>query len=153
MAEQEKSYQPTKKESNPWVMYIIVKNSLGMSVGKIASQCGHAVGMLYEKYEKDLSDWDDSFSQYTSSKFSSKQLEQIKLRIDNFIAWKQTGHRKIVLKADDKEFEQIKKELESMAVVVRDAGLTEIGPEETVTALFPMQKASCPKIIKRLQCL
>jgi peptidyl-tRNA hydrolase len=129
---------------NPIVMYLIVRESLNMSPGKIAAQVGHGVQYLYERalaYEKM-----HAYQQYVSS-YQSK--------VDIFTAWNEAWHRKVVLQADEKEWKKMKEELISLdKVIVIDKGLTELVPDtETVIGFYPMYKNDRPKIIKRLQVL
>lgn len=125
-----------KNQEDPWVLYLIVRESLDMSAGKIAAQAGHAVGMVYEKYA-------------TYSVLSSAEA---RLHCDDFNHWRDESFRKIALKASDKDWKKLKTELDCL--VVRDAGLTQVAAgSETVIALFPMRKSSAPKVIKRLRLL
>lgn len=126
-------------QEDPIVMYFIVKESLNMSIGKTAAQCAHASQMLLLKYfnlqNKDL---------------TKSEIEQI----DIFNDWLNSSFRKVVLRADDKEFEKIKLELKNKTVIVVDAGLTELEPgSETVIGLMPIYKSQVPKCIKKLQVL
>ncbi len=124
-------------QEDPIIMYLIVRESLNMGVGKIAAQCAHASQLLVIKYYKSL--WNHWDSDPPGA--------------DIFERWLNSSYRKVVLKADDKEWEKIKSEISNHVVVV-DAGLTEIpSGSETVIGLCPMYKSQCPKIIKRLQIL
>ena len=77
-----------------------------------------------------------------------------KPRLLLFREWFQTSFRKVVLRADDKEWEKVKSCSEITYVVVRDAGLTEVeAGSETVLGVFPIKKSEVPKVIKRLQVL
>ena len=59
----------------------------------------------------------------------------------------------MVLRANDHQFERMKKEVPNHVVVV-DAGLTEIDPgSETVLGLWPMRRSTCPKYLTKLQVL
>ncbi len=130
-----------------WVLYLIVKGSLKMSIGKTAAQIGHAVGMVYEKYIELKTKYDESqkYTLYNS-------LPEIIYQKNKFESWLNNNYSKIVLKADDKEFKKIKEQLECF--VVKDLGRTEVPADsETCIALFPMIKNDCPKLIKRLQLL
>lgn len=143
-----------KNQVDPWIMYLIVRESLNMGSGKIAAQVGHAVGMIYGKFIQLQSYWDDSSSEYTSNLWTSSglSLEQIKSYIDCFNSWSNNSFRKIVLRADDREWEKLKRQLECYLVV--DAGFTEVASgSETVIALWPMLKSSAPTLIKRLRLL
>ena len=119
---------------NPIVMYLVVRESLNMSPGKTAAQVGHAV-------------------QYLCEMIASPVFESYKSVI--FDAWNNSWHRKVVLKADEKEWEKLKADvLLSDRVIVVDQGLTELNPNtETVMGFLPMLKSNCPKLIKRLQVL
>jgi peptidyl-tRNA hydrolase len=171
--------QARKNQTDPWVLYLIVRESLGMGVGKVVAQGGHAVGMIYEHREtlnrtntqyvaqaKKLQEELDKHSQVfmyegPSEEFSRlvKEKNQIsnkffdnEEKLHQLDQWRQNSFRKVVLRANDKEFEKIKAELECF--VVRDAGLTEVAPgSETVIALWPMKKSEVPKLIQRLQVL
>ena len=128
-------------QEDPIVMYLIVRESLNMGIGKTAAQCAHASQMLQLKFQQaelvECYDW-------------SPKPEHMRLYSD----WLARSFRKVVLKADDKEWEKIKLEFDNKHVLVIDAGLTEVEPgSETVIGLFPMYKSQAPKIIKRLQVL
>lgn len=147
-----------KNQEDPIVMYLIVRESLLplMSVGKIAAQAGHAVGMLDRKYDEIIfeieSKWDPI---YGPSEEDFKNIPQeTKKNTDIWYEWNETSFRKVVLKADDKEWEKLKALTEVLKIVVVDAGLTEIPPgSETFIGLWPMRKSEAPKIVKKLQVL
>jgi peptidyl-tRNA hydrolase len=162
MPEEENEYdaveraQARKDQEDPWVMYLIVRESLGMSAGKIGAQCGHAVGMTYEKYiklKKDLGDMrnqvkNDTVDQVTAGLITKATMDAI----NYFNCWRQESYRKVVLRASDKEWDKIKAELSCFGV--RDAGFTEVAAgSETVIGIWPMRKSAAPKIIKKLQAL
>lgn len=140
--------QARANQEDPIVMYLVVRESLGMGTGKTAAQCAHASQMLLLKYvrfthESTLlasnPDWDD----HTDSDYNWVPL---------FKDWLDTSFRKVVLRADDKEWMKLK-ELPNHVVVI-DAGLTEIASgSETVIGFFPMHKSQVPKVIKKLQVL
>ncbi|HVI42684.1 MAG TPA: aminoacyl-tRNA hydrolase [Anaerovoracaceae bacterium] len=126
-----------KDQEDPWVMYLIVRESLGMGAGKIGAQCGHAVGMMYEKLH---------------GLKKQEKNQSVLDKLNTFEAWRNESYRKVVLRADDKEWEKLKAELECF--VVRDAGFTEVpAGSETVIGLWPMRKSQVPKIVKKLQVL
>lgn len=128
-------------QNDPLVMYLIVKESLNMSAGKIAAQVGHAVGMLGTVYLLG-----------STYDIGEPILEIDRDMIHNYVRWELGLFRKVVLKAKDKDWERLKDEL--ACVVVRDAGLTEVEPgSETVIGVMPMRKSQAPKILKRLQVL
>ena len=141
--------QARAEQTDPIVMYLIVREMLEMSIGKTAAQCAHASQMitlkylpLYIKYfEKDIeeSGWLDK-SSYESYLY--------------FAEWLAGSFRKVVLKADEKEWVKVKNELPNNSIIVVDAGLTELNPNtETVIGLWPMKRSERPKIIKKLQVL
>lgn len=145
-----------KTQEDPLVMYLIVRESLGMSAGKIGAQCGHAVGMTYEKYiklKKDLSAVQNQAKDDTVDRFAAELVAKATLdAINYFNCWRQESYRKVVLRASDKEWDKIKAELSCF--VVRDAGLTEVAAgSETVIGIWPQRKSQVPKVIKRLQVL
>ena len=116
------------------VMYLIVRESLQLSIGKTAAQVGHAVGYLFTRYSE------------------IKQSKEGYL----FKEWMNTGCRKIVLGASDAEWSKLKDEFGSNnnCFIVRDAGHTEVeAGTETVFGVFPLHKNDAPKILKRLQTL
>jgi peptidyl-tRNA hydrolase len=112
------------------VLYIIVRESLSISIGKTAAQCAHVVQHITEHF------------------YENKMNEEQKLLYNQ---WRNQDYRKVVLKADEKEWLKIK-EL-SGSVLIIDKGFTEI-PEntETVIGFYPMIKNS-NKLLKRLQLL
>ena len=135
-----------KNQEDPIVMYLIVRESLGMGMGKTAAQCAHASQMLQLKFNEESN---EAKNGDISKWFKFNNIPDIKL----FEEWLNTSFRKVVLSADEKEWKNIKA-LEYKYVLVIDNGLTEISPgSETVIGFFPMKKSNVPKIIKRLQTL
>lgn len=138
-----------KNQEDPIVMYLIVRESLGMSIGKIAAQCGHAVGMIMLHY-LDLCRKEDR----DGDLWGEDQL--LREAMD---AWLKSSFRKVVLRADDKEWVKFKTMIDAdeydwESVTVVDSGLTEIAPgSETVIGLWPMKRSEAPKLVKRLQVL
>jgi len=117
---------------DPYVMYIIVRKKLNMSVGKIAAQCAHGVQMVLLKY-------------FNVEKSIPGPANTAMLK------WIGGDYRKVVLAAKESEWEKVK---ELDCFVVRDAGLTEVEKgSETVIALWPMKKSERPKVIKKIQVL
>lgn len=128
---------------DPVVMYLIVRESLQMSIGKTAAQVGHAVSLLFQKYI------------HVCMNHEYMTLEDEKY-VKRFADWLDEDYRKIVLSADEKEWLKIKDYLKSSIdyTIVIDNGLTELAPKtETVIGLLPMLKSQAPKLIKRLQLL
>ena len=121
-------------QEDPLVLYLIVRKSLNMSVGKIAPQCAHASDMVMLKYFKLLSE--------------NPNDERVLI----YKTWMEESFRKVVLKADDKEWEKLK--IEQHCFIVRDAGLTEVeAGSETFIGLWPMRKSQRSKLLRRLRVL
>lgn len=139
-------------QEDPIVMYLIVRETLGMSVGKTAAQCTHAAQMLIIKYfnSKDCSEYYEKFGAW--EEYQDQNYESDTKIIPIFEEWLNNSFRKVVLRADDKEWEKLK-QLPNHVVVV-DAGLTEIAAgSETVIGFWPMRKSERPKLISKLQVL
>lgn len=143
-------------QPDPIVMYLIVKESLGMSMGKTAAQCAHASQMLQLKYSEIENRAKTSFSLLGKTDPVTGILV-----VDNeavaaqqlFNKWLSTSFRKVVLKANDHQFERLKVECPNHIVVV-DAGITEIAPgSETVLGIWPMYRSTCPKYLTKVQVL
>lgn len=130
-------------QEDPIVMYLIVRESLGMGMGKTAAQCAHAAQMLTLQYT--------SWASFTDSlSCSASEDEEI------FEEWLSHSFRKVVLRASDKEWAKIKEQFpKPKSVIVVDAGLTEIAAgSETVIGLWPMKKSVAKNtIVKKLQAL
>lgn len=148
-------------QPNPIVMYLIVKESLGMSMGKTAAQCAHGSQMLQLKYSKLESDLllqsaDQLEALFDKSNLSPKEKSswaQLFPEYYIFQKWLDTSFRKVVLKANDHQFERLKTECKNHIVVV-DAGITEIAPgSETVLGIWPMHRSTCPKYLTKIQVL
>lgn len=145
------SPEPVVKE-DPLVMYLVVRESINMSIGKTAAQCAHASQMLQMKYEK----LHKSLVYLRKNKDvllqTPQQLDMIQLELV-FQQWLVVGIRKVVLQADEKEWVRLKEEYPENVLVV-DAGHTELEPgTETVIGLWPMKKSSRSKLMTRLQVL
>lgn len=147
---------------NSIVMYIIVRESLNMSIGKTAAQCAHASQMLMVKYYEEVKSKSNSLQWQIKSVTDSPAKEdllslykELAPQISIMGEWLKLGVRKVTLKADDKEWVKLKSELnENQFVLVIDAGLTEIAAgSETVIGLWPIRKNDRSKLIKRLQVL
>lgn len=129
----------TETEESPLVMYLVVRESLNMSIGKTAAQVAHAAQRLQQEYQdihnEIMCGWNDHVSKY-----------------DIFSEWLSKAVRKVVLKADEKEWVKLK-ELPNHVLII-DAGFTEVAPHtETVIGFWPMRKSDAPKTIKKLQLL
>jgi len=129
-------------QEDPIVMYLIVRESLNMSPGKLGAQCGHAAQIALIKYfdllQEEMCNWDTS------------------AQLPIFREWLEGSFRKVTLTADDKEWEKVKEVFVEgvMRFTVVDAGLTEIpAGSETVIAVWPLHKSQRPKILQKLQAL
>lgn len=129
---------------DPLNVYLIVNKDLGMSIGKIGAQCGHAIQYLIRNYYNDLRGIGAPVPEI--HKFNGNLHNRM-------VGWEYHSRiGKIVLGADTKEFNKLKEEYDPIVVV--DAGLTEITPNsETVICLYPMFKDERSKTLKRLQLL
>lgn len=122
------------------VMYLIVNDQLGMSPGKIAAQCGHAVMHLMEIYFKSILLQDIDTPLVNTHKKLANDYEE----------WRREAI-KVVLKAGPEEWKALKSEAD---VIVIDAGYTEIAPNsETVLGFYLMKKSERSEILKRLKTL
>lgn len=138
-----------KDQTDPIIMYLIVRESLNMSIGKTAAQVGHAVQMLQLSYQEDLDILNNMFDDEIPNESSS-----ILHRVPIYKKWLETSFRKVVLKANESQWEKLKGFDKNQYVIVIDNGLTEIpSGSETVIGLYPIIKSEAPKLIKRLQTL
>lgn len=100
-----------------FAVYVFVNSSLGMSKGKIAAQCMHAMryacGDLHNRSSYIRQSWE---------------------------LWENNGGKTITLKAkDDLELEELLEDYQG--IIVRDAGCTQIAPgSKTVCILFPIEE-------------
>ena len=128
-----------KNQGDPIVMYLIVRESLNMSAGKIGAQCAHAAQMVLLRYM--------NFSEDTTNVLTTDQLSIMQ-------EWLETSFRKVVLKADEKEWAKLKESNEIISFLVHDAGFTEVeAGSETVIGLWPIRKSLVPKVVKKLQVM
>lgn len=137
---------------DPVVMYLIVRESLGMSPGKAAAQCAHAAQMLQLHFGRlvDAARGHDG----PDSEFFVNVDQPTADMVDRYRDWLGSSFRKVVLRADDKEWVKLKGHPGLDFVVVRDAGLTEVDPgSETVIGLWPMLRSGVPPLVRRLQAL
>jgi PTH2 family peptidyl-tRNA hydrolase len=128
-------------QKDPLIQYFIVRKDLDMSPGKIAAQVAHAAQMMvlaHAKRKKAL----------PAMPLGGKEYLQLK-KVDY---WMEESFRKVVLRADKKQFDKVKEAMDCF--LVRDAGLTEVeSGTETVLALWPMRKSEVPKLIQRLRVM
>lgn len=128
---------------DPIVLYLIVRDSLNMSAGKGMAQSGHAVEKILLKYFKIQI---LSVKKYLNL-FTDEDVMHVKIATE----WMEHGSRKVVLKADEKEWAKLKEEFGNNCFIVKDAGKTEVMPgTETIMALWPQRRSTCSKTIKRL---
>lgn len=141
--------QARAEQKDPIVMYLIVRKSLNMGVGKTAAQCAHGSQMLTSKYF-DLKD-----EMRLNMENGETIYPSLNRQISIFGEWMASSFRKVVLSSNDKNWEKIKSEFKDQdMILVIDAGLTEIAAgSETVIGLWPMRKNQAPKSIRRLQIL
>lgn len=125
------------------VLYLVVRESLGMSPGKIAAQSAHAV-RLFTTRRHELRD---------AVNCAGHPPQEDVAKTEAAHRWQMSPYCKVVVKqADDKEWEKLKAEL--WCFVVKDMGFTEVARgSETVMALWPMKKSEVPKLVNRLQLL
>ena len=134
-------------QEDPIVMYLIVRESLNMGTGKTAAQVGHATQMLTIEYFELVDDYEHVLADKDFQASVRGKLEIMR-------EWLNSSYRKVVLKANDKGWDRLKKEFKDTMVLVVDCGLTEIAAgSETVIGLWPMYKSNATKTIKRLQAL
>lgn len=159
MEDSPEKIEARKNQEDPIVMYLIVQESLGMSMGKTAAQCAHASQMLTLLYFKQEQEMRNNLgfigkTEPNTGVYSTDQLAMNRIHI--FRDWLAGSFRKVVLRADTKEFHKVRGSFVNgvNGVVVVDAGLTEIAAgSETVIGLWPMKKSEVSKIVKRLQVL
>lgn len=137
-------------QDDPLVMYLIVRETVTMGVGKTASQCAHASQMLQLKYSDLIEETINNIYKTALEDIPQEILDKLNV----FDKWVNSSFRKVVLKADDKEWAKLKLEFKDSMVLVVDSGLTEVSPNtETVIGLWPMYKSQVPKVVQRLQAL
>jgi peptidyl-tRNA hydrolase len=135
-------------QEDPIVMYLIMRESLGMSLGKACAQSGHVTMMMQIKYRELL-------DEHERQTLCGWVPSEIPTRLALYKKWLDTSFRKVTLAADDKEWVKVKAELSpDDIVIVEDAGLTEVpAGSETFIAVWPMHKSQRPRILKRLQAV
>ena len=121
MPEEAKVMDKHELNADNIIMYILINNDLNMKKGKIASQVGHVVGIITEEIIR-------------------KSLEcPTKKYVRDYLlynTWIQNGHAKIVLKASEKELQELIKTEDCRYII--DAGRTQIAPNSlTVVGFFP----------------
>jgi len=109
-------------------MYIIVNNDLGMSKGKIASQVGHVVEKITQLV----------------------LLSQISYQ--TYKDYCNSGHKKIILKGDEKTLRYFLEHHSKTCIQIIDAGLTEI-PPDSLTVIGFMPSATNKELFSGLKLL
>lgn len=166
-----------KGQGDPIIMYLVVRESLGMSAGKLAAQAGHVVDMVFHQFLREAGfqgfqrimghespEGPVAVNRYEPAEDPTTgelvyvphtpETQAMLARHELYIQWRRTSFRKVTLGADEKEWAKVKASQELTYQVVRDAGLTEVEPgSETVMAVWPMHKSQAPKVLKRLQVL
>src|SRR5579885_1094421 len=136
-------------QEDPIVMYLVV-HEIGMSAGKTAAQCGHAVGMLHIKQSEQERKF---FLGHEHDIQEPPQPTNLKI----WDEWLHNSFRKVVLTANDAKWAKLKAKLPELGiehVMVVDSGLTEIPyGSETVIGIWPMRKSQQPQVLKKLQTL
>lgn len=110
-------------------LVLVVRKDLSMGVGKIASQCSHASILAYQK---------------------SSNLMLLK--------WSLSGHKKVVVECPDEtalfNIRDKAKEHRIMTNIIRDAGLTQVGPNTaTVLAIGPAKEGLIDQVTGHLRLL
>ena len=138
-------------QEDPIVMYLIIKESLGMSAGKTAAQCSHAACSLVQNYFLQKENIRGAIQSGLDILYDFGFTEESFIMMQE---WFKGSYRKVVLRASDGEFEKVKNLYQEKCVVIIDNGLTEIAAgSETCIGLFPQRKSQRDKVIKRLQAL
>ena len=139
-------------EEDPLTMYIAVRESLNMSLGKTCIQVGHVTQRLQQKYQELFNEADSYLDPIYRDIGYELIPKDILDKLNIYNDWVKVGIRKVSLRADEKEWVKLK-ELPDHILIV-DAGHTELAPgTETVIGFWPMLKSQRPKILKRLQAL
>lgn len=158
--EMKEAAEARASQEDPIVMYLIVHESLNMSIGKTAAQCAHASSMLMIEYF-DLKEESRKLQKRVIEQANPQLQDALKVeyaglnrRLSIYGEWMSSSFRKVVLRASDKEWEKVKEELKDSILIVRDAGLTEVAAgSETVIGVWPLRKSQRSKTITRLQVL
>ena len=142
------------KEENqdPIAMYIILRESLleEMTVGKQVAAGAHASQELQRQYGKLDTRYNAHENNMSPAYMSDAELARYWLYYD----WLKEGVRKIVLRANDKEWSKLKEEFKNEMVIIRDAGYTCVEPGSEVSiGLWPRRKSMRSKLLKGLQVL
>jgi len=136
---------------DPIVMYLIVREDLGMSLGKICAQISHATKLLLLRYFK-ITVFQAALAKRSDIHkiFTAHEEEHVALTNK----WIESRSTTITKRAPQKDWDKLKQLLGNDCFVVRDAGLTEIpAGSETVMSLWPMHRSQTPKLVWKLRNL
>lgn len=135
-------YIKIKIRMSNYTMYILVNSDLKMSSGKIAAQVGHVCHMMARK----ISEIETRSLIGRNGKSLQKPNECVR-----FSEWeKYSGSKKIVLKATQKEMEEMKDADDCVYVI--DAGLTQV-PENSLTAMGFYPSSTNGEVFKKFKLL
>jgi len=122
------------------VMYLVVRESLGMSPGKTAAQVAHGAVQICAAYYENMFRLDREIPGANKDRSNLSYYE----------VWAKEP-TKIVLKANEEKWSQL---INIADEIVVDGGFTEVpANSQTVLAFWPMQKDKAPDIIKSLPLL
>jgi len=126
---------------DPIALYIVVRESLDMGMGKACAQSGHAVEKIVDSFHE---------LAWRLPEMSGAEEEFGKFAL--YREWKKNGSRKITLIANEKEWETLRAEYGKACHIVVDAGITDLVPgTETMMAFWPQHKSARSKSLKRLR--
>jgi peptidyl-tRNA hydrolase len=128
---------------DPLVVYVIVRNELGMSPGKTGIQMCHSIQYLMEHFFRLC---------LIETKIHNTTCEH--RHVEETSAWSKNGSTKIGLRATDKQWDTLKEVFGKECFIVRDAGKTEVKPgTETCMVLWPVFKSQAHPLIQELPLL
>lgn len=129
-----------ERDPDPYVLYTVMRTSLGIRGGKIGAQCQHAFDYLTREVDRIVQ----------GSAWSQEELA----RLEGFRAWRESkDHAKVVLGASDEQFEQVKEDYPLHFSVI-DLGYTQVAPNtETCLCLWPMRKSARSTLLQKLRPL
>jgi peptidyl-tRNA hydrolase len=132
------------QDEDPIVLYVVIRELLGMGAGKIAAQSCHASNAILLRYFK--AELLKAKCVKCGTEFPATEEEHIRLTKE----W--LHYQTIIVKqADEAEWQRMKEENPDCYVVI-DAGHTEVpAHSETAIGLWPRRKSNAGKLIKRLQ--
>jgi len=130
-----------ERDPDPYMLYTVVRRSLSLSAGKVGAQCQHAFDYLTREIDR------LGLHPLNLTKEDDRHLANIR-------AWRyDRDHAKVVLGANDEEFDQVKAENPQHFLVI-DNGYTQVEPNtETCLALWPMRKSERSPILRKLRPL